>query len=212
MALPQDSAMCNIYQFKNRKPAGEEFRARVVAAAECLPSPVTRKTDPGVVVLPGGGVAVMRWGFRRDFNPAINNTRAEKLDSGMWAAAWRDRRCVIPVTEFWEWGPGTGGRKQAHVIHHPEGDWLWMAGVWKDDPELGPCYSMVTTAASSAMAALHDRMPAIVAREEANAWLKGVFRPGAPYGGELVVEPCASPLAGGGGATGKASLPPDDFP
>ena len=191
--------MCNIYQFKNRRPAIGDIRAKVVAAAAGLPTTVTRKTDPGVVVRAGGEVAEMRWGFRRDFNPAINNTRADKLESGMWAAAWRDRRCVIPVTEFWEWGPGTGGKKQSHIISAPDGDWLWMAGLWEEHPELGPCYSMVTTEAGPAMAAVHDRMPAIVGREEANAWLKGSYRPGAPYDGPLHIEPCANPLAGGAG-------------
>ena len=189
--------MCNIYQFKIRNQSSDAFRAKVEAAARTMAADVTRKTDPGVVVRAGGEVAVMRWGFRRDFNPAVNNTRADKLDSPMWEDAFRHRRCVIPVTAFWDWGAGTGGRKQAHFISDPREDWLWMAGVWEDDAGLGPCYSMVTTVASPVMAVLHDRMPAIVRRDEANAWLKGTFRPGVPYDGPLALVPCASPLAGG---------------
>jgi putative SOS response-associated peptidase YedK len=57
----------------------------------------------------------------------------------------------------------------------------------------------MTTEASPAMAAVHDRMPAIVNRDEANAWLKGSYRPGAPYDGPLQIEQCANPLAGGAG-------------
>ena len=196
---PPGNPMCNIYQFKNRKQASEGFRTKVMEASRGLGSEVTRKTDPGVVVRAGGEVVVMRWGFRRDVNPAVNNARADKLDGGMWGEAVRHRRCVIPVTAFWEWGPGAGGRKHAHLIRDAEEDWLWMAGLWEDSADLGPCYSMVTTAASVAMAGLHDRMPAILRREEANGWLKGTFRPGRPYDGALVLEPCASPLAGGSG-------------
>jgi len=126
--------MCNIYQFKNRKLASNSFRARVVAAAAAdLPSPVVRKTLPGVVVVPGGEIATMRWGFRREFNPAINNARAEKLASPMWAAACRERRCVIPMTEFWERGPGPDGKKQAHLIRDAGDEWLWAAGIWEID-------------------------------------------------------------------------------
>ena len=32
----------------------------------------------------------------------VNNTRADKLDSFMWRYSFRERRCLIPVTEFAE--------------------------------------------------------------------------------------------------------------
>ena len=54
----------------------------------------------------------------------------DKLESGMWAKAFLERRCVIPVSAFYEWGPGVGGRKQAHEFHDPEDDYLWIAGLW----------------------------------------------------------------------------------
>ncbi len=78
----------------------------------------------------------MRWGFHRSFNAAINNARSDKLASGMWADALRERRCVIPVSVFYEWGPGVGGRKQAHEFRHPDDDYLWVAGLWETDREL----------------------------------------------------------------------------
>jgi putative SOS response-associated peptidase YedK len=59
-----------------------------------------RKSDPGVVVTADLGVEVMRWGFHRSFNPSVNNARSNKLAGGMWAAAFRERRCVIPITPF----------------------------------------------------------------------------------------------------------------
>ena len=185
--------MCNIYQFKNTQKAADTFRTAVLAAAAGLATSVIRKTDPAVVVRAGGAVAVMRWGLVRTFNPAINNIRAEKLDSGMWNTQ-PEQRCVIPVTTFWEWGATERGKKQAHQISHPAGDWFWMAGIWEQDPDRGACFSMLTTAANPAMAALHDRMPAIVGRKEANAWLYGQFQPQFPYAGDLHIEPCASPL------------------
>jgi putative SOS response-associated peptidase YedK len=42
----------------------------------------------------------MRWGFHRDFNPAINNARSDKLEGGMWKEAFHVRRCVIPMSLF----------------------------------------------------------------------------------------------------------------
>ena len=126
---------------------------RVADAAERLKSELVRKSDPGVVMRADGRVEIMRWGFHRNFNPSINNARSDKLEAGMWAEAFHDRRCVIPMSLFYEWGPGVagrGGRKQAHEFHDPDDDCLWVAGIWEESPELGPCYSMVTTAVITA--------------------------------------------------------------
>ena len=65
---------------------------------------------------------------------------------------------------FYEWRPGAGGRKQAHEFHDPKDDYLWAAGIWEERTDLGPCYTMVTTADSPLMAPIHDRMPALLRR------------------------------------------------
>ena len=56
-----------------------------------------------------GEVEIMRWGFHRPFNPLINNARSDKLEAGMWADTSRERRCVIPMTLFYEWGLARAG-------------------------------------------------------------------------------------------------------
>ncbi len=186
--------MCNSYRITPRRGADKGVRAKVAVVAKELASPLVRKSDPGVVVLADGRVAVMRWGFHRSFNPAINNARSDKLATGMWAEAFRTRRCLLPMSLFYEWGLGTGGQKQAHEFHDPADDYLWVAGLWEDHPEFGPCYSMVTTAASAVMAPIHHRMPAMLASEDTEGYLSGVAWPFRPYPGPLAVAACASPL------------------
>jgi putative SOS response-associated peptidase YedK len=137
----------------------------------------------------------MRWGFHRNFNPAVNNARSDKLAGGMWAAACRERRCVIPVTLFYEWGPGVGNRKQAFEFGNPADDFLWIAGLWEDHPECGRCYSMMTTAAPPLMAPIHYRMPAVLLPTEIPEFLSGASWTLEPFAGPLTVTPCASPLA-----------------
>ena len=88
--------MCNSYRITPKGRAEQGVSAEVAAAAARLPSPLVRKSDKGVVVLKDGQVQVMRWGFARSFNSSVNNTRSDKLAGGMWAEAFRDRRCVIP--------------------------------------------------------------------------------------------------------------------
>ncbi len=108
----QIDPMCNTYLISTKKGAG--VRGKVSEVAGQLASALVRKTDPGIVVLANERVEIMRWGFARHFNPAINNARSDKLGSGMWAEAFRERRCVIPMSAFYEWGPGVAGRKQAY--------------------------------------------------------------------------------------------------
>ncbi len=187
--------MCNSYRIKPKQGAAESVHGRVSATAEKLGSSLVRKSDPGIVVLADDRVEVMRWGFLRSFNPSINNSRSDKLESGMWSAAFYERRCVIPMSLYYEWGPSTGGRKQAHEFRDTEEDYLWVAGIWEENPDLGPCYSMVTTGSSPVIAPIHDRMPALLRPEEMQEFLVGGghwnFQ---SYAGPLAVTPCESPL------------------
>jgi len=198
--------MCNSYRITPKRGATKGVRGKVAVAAGKLAAALVRKSDPGVVVLADERAEVMRWGFHRGFNPAINNARSDKLETGIWAAAYRERRCVIPVSAFYEWGPGVGAGKQAHEFSDPEDDYLWIAGLWEDGPGgVGPCYSMVTTAAGPAMAAIHERMPAVLRPDEVRGFLESEgnwnFQ---PFGGSLAVTPCDSPL--------KRKSPPKENP
>ncbi len=102
---------------------------RVSEAPTKLASALVRQSYPGVVMRADGRVEVMCWGFNREFNPAINNARSDKLDGGMWKDAFHERRCVVPMTLFYEWEPGSGGRKQAHEFGDPDDGYLWVTGL-----------------------------------------------------------------------------------
>ncbi len=206
----QIGIVCNIYLLGQKKGADSGVRGKVASASARLASQLVRKSGPGVVVLAGDRVEVMRWGFHRSFNAAINNARSDKLATGMWSEAFRDRRCVIPVTAFYEWGPGAAGRKQAYEFRATDGDYMWMAALWEPGGEIGPCFTMVTTDAPALMTTIHDRMPAVLRPDEVKGFLAGdnVWN-FTPFGGNLVVAPCASPLKsmhGDGGDGGQPEL------
>lgn len=139
----------------------------------------------------------MRCGGHRPFNPSINNVRSDKLYSPVWKTAFENRRCQIPVSAYFEWAEGTGGRKQAYEIigpNDPDDDWLWIAGIWEENPEVGPCYSMITTAAASTVAFIHGRMPAVLPWKTAAEFLSGGNFVFAPFSGPQTPTPCRSPL------------------
>ena len=185
--------MCNAYRISPKK-CSSDFARRVNEAAAGLPSPLVRKSDPCVAMLEDAKVEVMRWGFIRPFNRAINNARSDHLESAMWGDAFGARRCVIPVSLFYEWGPGAAGQKQAYQIDGGGDDFLWIAGLWEPSDE-GHCATMITTGAGPAMAAIHERMPAILSVDAIERWLdvenSWNFQ---PWTGPLRVVPCESPL------------------
>lgn len=88
----------------------------------------------------------MHWGFRRAFAPkqqgrspvwrTIVNSREDKLSGPMWREAFARRRCLIPVSAFYEWEV-KDGRKRPLRFFRPSGEWLWIAGIWEDNEKHG---------------------------------------------------------------------------
>jgi putative SOS response-associated peptidase YedK len=106
--------VCNTYVIRPRRGA-QGLAQRVSEATTKVASALVRKSDSGVVVRADGRVELMRWGFHREFNPSINNARSDKLEGGMWKEAFHERRCLIPMSEFYEWEPGIGGCPQRAI-------------------------------------------------------------------------------------------------
>lgn len=188
--------MCNLYDLgrvrKQSRDDWEEAIAQVIRDSEktlagsagenANPLPKQfgiRKTDPGLVVTRENGhltPEIMRWGFYRSYNPAVNNARSEKLDH-TWSEPWQEkRRCLIPVSSFYEWS-GPAGAKQTFCFSSPDPDeWLWVAGIWEPTPEslddLPRSYSMLTQEASAPLSEVHHRMPVVLRPEQRNDYLE----------------------------------------
>ena len=167
--------MCNLYDIGSRSHRNNgQWEAPVsIAIGKIAKAHGIRKTDPGLVLTLNGEVPqaqIMRWGFKRSFNEAVNNARSDKLD-GMWSESWQQRRrCLIPIQTFYEW-TGTVGNKQAFAFKAADSDSrLWAAGIWEPGDEQ-PAYSMLTTSASETVSTIHDRMPALLQPEDFETFL-----------------------------------------
>lgn len=189
--------MCNVYRLKEKKQAGELEQA-INERIRQLASKLIRRAGRGTVLRCEQGKVVaeeMRWGFERGFSDAINNARTDNLKSPVWEEAYEERRCLVPVSEFYEWQPLPFNKKQPHAFRHPVDDeWLWVAGVWEASERHGPCYATLTTEPSAVMEPIHDRMLAIVGLEQGLEFLAGAGLCSTPYEGPLHIEPCESPL------------------
>jgi putative SOS response-associated peptidase YedK len=133
---------------------------------------------------------LMRWGLiphwtkNESIGARLNNARAEGMaDKPSFRQAVRRRRCLLPASGYYEWQPiaQPGGKpvKQPWYVSPRDEPFFAMAGLfeaWRapgsDDasPWLLTC-CVVTTDASPKLASIHDRMPAMIAREHWSAWL-----------------------------------------
>jgi putative SOS response-associated peptidase YedK len=150
-----------------------------------------------------------RWGLvinqeqgRRRY---LINARAETVESRpTFAEAFAHRRCVIPASGFYEW-TGPSYARQPFWIHRRDGDLLFFAGLYRDsakhDPGTQTAFTILTCAANSTLATIHDRMPVILSDRDADDWINSsAKKPSSlkrllkPAGENLLLVHSASPL------------------
>lgn len=130
----------------------------------------------------GRELARLRWGLIPSWasDPTIGNkllnARCETVaEKPSFRAAFRQRRCLIPASGFYEWEKNGSGRKQPYFIRPRDGGLFAFAGLWERwlDPQgqaVESC-TILTTEANEVMRPLHDRMPVIVGVDDDAQWL-----------------------------------------
>ena len=176
--------MCNLYTV--RKSADEVARHFGVAnpIQTNAPEEVYPGT-PGMVVIEADGARELRsmtWGFPlrlKDMKPEakpkpVNNIA--DLSKSMWVGLARKPqwRCLIPLTAFAEAEGPKGKMTRTWFSLRDEATFAW-GGLWRVSDEWGPVYSGAMTDANSAVAAVHNRMPVLLHRDEYDRWLNGSF-------------------------------------
>lgn len=149
-----------------------------------LPTYNIAPSQPALVVRDRDGrreVAALQWGlvpfWARDSSVGqrMINARAETLGSRpAYRAAYRQRRCLVPATGFYEWQK-RGRSKQPHLIRAANGRPFAFAGLWESwaGGGQGPLetFTIVTRDAAGPVRELHDRMPVIFEPDRAGPWL-----------------------------------------
>jgi putative SOS response-associated peptidase YedK len=106
------------------------------------------------------------------------NARCETVaTTPAFRAAFKSRRCLIPVDGFYEWQKREKGPKQPYFVGMKDGEPFCLAGLWEgwQDPESKEwlrTFTIITCGANALVAKLHDRMPVIIALENYERWLQ----------------------------------------
>lgn len=153
--------MCSRY--RARAPSGETVDAVPGAPAPVLAGPDGRPARLRWGLLPG-------WADGPDAKPQPH-ARAESLADRPWFRdAFRWRRALLPA-ESWLESPKRGADRSPWEFRLKDRAAFSFAGLW----EAGT-FAVVTVEPNAAAAAVHDRMPAVLAPGTEAEWLD----PGAP--------------------------------
>jgi putative SOS response-associated peptidase YedK len=129
----------------------------------------------------GRSLVGCRWGFDPGFDgrtprpgPRPINARAETLEAKpLFRAAFAARRGLVPADGFYEW-QHRGRSSRPFAVRVRDGALFAMAALWTrrhaPDGDVDS-FAIVTTQANERIAAIHDRMPVIVAPADYAAWL-----------------------------------------
>ncbi|MEM8925308.1 MAG: SOS response-associated peptidase [Actinomycetota bacterium] len=172
------------------------------------------------------------WAKDRKVGSRMINARSETvLEKSAYRRAIRKRRCLIPADGFYEWAKVAGHKKkQPYYIHHRDEEPLVFAGLWERwsppegaDDELGPdetleTCTILTCAPNATMAAVHDRMPVLLAPSVWDDWLAETDDMDAlsslmvPAPDDLLVLRAVSPMVNNVRNSGPELLEPDPEP
>lgn len=125
---------------------------------------------------------LLRWGLIRPGSESAKapiNLRIESAASGAMKGTVRGRRCIVPLTGFYEW-KRSGKVRQPYNVRRKDGRVFGVAGLWErlesgDREPLESCL-VLTMAANGVVSPIHERMPVILDPACYPWWLDGSDR------------------------------------
>lgn len=196
--------MCGRYRAQTSDPDefAHRFGAWGASIAGSLGQIEVRPTDPIAIVREVQGerlTETVRWGIQppNAKRPLINARDDKLLVSGLWSRLARPAasRVLIPADGWYEWLAAEDPKvKKQPFLHRVDGGapfaFAGLLGSAIVKGERMPAATMITTDSTGAAAAIHDRMPVVLADPDAEAaWLAG------EDAGDLIDELCV-PLGG----------------
>ena len=173
--------------------AGDEAqRASIVESLANLDPPITPRfniapTTNNVILVPNDeGLLVARyarWGLiphwvkdPSTFRATLFNARSETAhEKPSFRDAFKKKRCVVPVSGFYEWqAQEGGGPKQPYWIQRRDCAAMALGGLYAEREGAAgteTSYTILTTRPAALLAKLHDREPVRVPPPLLQAWL-----------------------------------------
>ena len=125
---------------------------------------------------------LLRWGMTGARHPRsrgssrpLFNARAETVHRlPSFRQPFRERRCLIPASGFYEWRKDDTGGRTPVWFHREDDAPVAFAGIWSaeraDNGDIDAC-AVITCEANDLVAPVHHRMPVIMPPEMYREWL-----------------------------------------
>lgn len=142
--------------------------------------------DADVIVRANSGSDLVRvrfglvpfWAKDTDVAYRMINARSETVaERPAFRAVFKERRCIVPVSGFYEWTPAVGDKQPFHITRR-DGHVMSLAGLWErwSPPEAEGgndmlSFAIITTKAGPDIVHLNNRMPVVIEREAIGDWL-----------------------------------------
>jgi putative SOS response-associated peptidase YedK len=148
-----------------------EAKGLEVKTGEIFPTDIVPVIADGRDLRPA--VFPMRWGFTSARGgSALINARSETAGTRpLFRQSARQRRCLLPATNYFEWERDSGG-KTKYSIKMPGEGVMYLAGLYTRSSScpFGE-FTILTRPAAESIAFIHDRMPVIMPEDMVQRWL-----------------------------------------
>ncbi|WP_303831593.1 SOS response-associated peptidase family protein [Asticcacaulis taihuensis] len=168
--------MCNDYEQHVKWKLYQDDLTHVNIATSASQGPAALRqaddikiAEPGPVLrIAGNGVEVvdMKFGFpaARPKRPRVFNFISEKRDFS------NSQRCAIVASAFFEF-TGKTYPKAKHRFTLADQPLFFIAGLWRDNPDDGLSFTMLTTGPGADIAPYHDRQIVVLPPDDLPHWL-----------------------------------------
>lgn len=127
-------------------------------------------------------LSLMQWGFlpswANDYKETLRpiNARLETVEeSPMFKSSFQKRRCLIPVSGFYEWDGKASPKKP--LQDHPAFAFAGLWSLWEKEAGVIQSFTIITKEAEESVKPIHSRMPFVLNKEHYEFWLAEALLP-----------------------------------
>src|SRR3984893_17030909 len=169
-----------LYQLTLDFPAPHNFRPRFNVCPTTTIDAIVAEDGERELIRARWGLIPGWWSKPlKELKLATFNARAETVaEKPMFRSAFKRKRCLIPVSGYYEWQDTPGGKQPWYFTAREGAPALTIAGLWDEwtDKEtlkrLKSC-TMIITQPNKFVAEVHDRMPVLLTEKQFDPWLTG---------------------------------------
>ena len=136
--------------------------------------PILRNEESSVIVDPMQWGLVPSWSKDPSVGSKLINARSETItEKPSFRQSVPSRRCIIPMSGFYEWDRTDPKRKIPYFVTREDGGVMLVAGIWTASPALAGrrTFSLITRESVEDLSYIHSRSPVELHAGDAIEWM-----------------------------------------